>query len=86
LEEWHRYSLPAFLKRMKAKLRSHCENDHQHWPAKGRHYRHEAEPSRWHRADAYQADIGSAGPPDALSNRPYRFGLVDLDTGEITDP
>ena len=25
LEEWHRYSLPAFTERMKTRLRSHCE-------------------------------------------------------------
>jgi hypothetical protein len=39
LEEWHRYSLPAFVERMKARLRSHCEDDHEPWPAGGRHHR-----------------------------------------------
>jgi hypothetical protein len=57
LEEWHRYSLPGFVERMKARLRGHCEDDHQPWPANGRHHRHQAEPSQRRRADAYQADI-----------------------------
>ncbi len=29
LEEWHRYSLPAFTERMKSRLRNHCEDGHQ---------------------------------------------------------
>jgi hypothetical protein len=85
LEEWHRYSLPAFVERMKARLRSHCEDDHQPWPARGRHHRHEAEPSRRRRTNACQADIDGLDPPDVLTQRPSRFGLVDLHTGEIQD-
>jgi hypothetical protein len=34
LEEWHRYNLPAFTERMKSRLRNHCEDGHQPWPAK----------------------------------------------------
>jgi len=86
LEEWHRYSLPAFVERMKARLRSHCEDDHQPWPATGRHHRHQAEPSRRRRTNAYQADIDGLGPPGMLTERRSRFLLVDLDTGEIEDP
>jgi hypothetical protein len=37
LEEWHRDSLPAFTERMKTRLKNHCEDGHQAWPAKGRH-------------------------------------------------
>ena len=86
LEEWHRYSLPAFVERMKARLRGHCEDDHQPWPANGRHHRHQAEPSRRRRADAYQVDLDGLGPPpNVLSERRSRFGLVNLDTGEIVD-
>ena len=35
LEEWHRYSLPSFTERMRTRLRNHCQEDHQSWPAKG---------------------------------------------------
>ena len=34
LEEWHRYSLPAFTERMEKRLKNHCEDGHQPWPAK----------------------------------------------------
>jgi hypothetical protein len=34
LEKWHRYSLPSFTERMKMRLRNHCQEDHQSWPAK----------------------------------------------------
>jgi hypothetical protein len=43
LEEWHRYSLPSFTERMKARLCNHCQENHQSWPAKGRHTCHIAQ-------------------------------------------
>ena len=33
LEEWHRYCLPAFVDRMRNRLRAHCDDEHQRWPA-----------------------------------------------------
>jgi hypothetical protein len=39
LEEWHRYSLPAFTERMKSRLGSHCEDGHQPWPPHPAHGR-----------------------------------------------
>jgi hypothetical protein len=65
LEEWHRYSLPAFTERMKSRLRNHCEDGHQAWPAKGRHTRHAAETSRRTREEHYATDVGSLRPTDA---------------------
>ena len=40
LEEWHRYTLPGFLDRMRARIKAHCDQDHQPWPARGRLARH----------------------------------------------
>jgi hypothetical protein len=37
LEDWERYSLPSFTERMRTRLRTHCQEDHQSWPAKGRY-------------------------------------------------
>jgi hypothetical protein len=37
LEEWHRYTLPSFHDRLRKRLRSHCDEGHQPWPATGRH-------------------------------------------------
>ena len=83
MEEWHRYSLPALTERMKSRLRNHCEDGHQAWPAKGRHSRYAAEINRRTREDHYARDVGALRPSEARSRR--RLGLVDLDTGEIHD-
>ena len=40
LEEWHRYTLPSFHDRLRSRIRSHCDDDHQPWPARGRHTRY----------------------------------------------
>ena len=85
LEEWHRYSLPAFTERMKARLQNHCEDDHQSWPATGRCTRHKAEGSSRTRSEAYTADVAAARATEANGRRRPRLGLVDLDTGEIKD-
>jgi hypothetical protein len=85
LEEWHRYSLPAFTERMKTRLRSHCADGHQAWPAKGRHTRYAAETSRRAREEHYARDVAALRPTEAKGRRRPRLGLVDLDTGEIND-
>jgi hypothetical protein len=85
LEEWHRYNLPAFTERMMARLRNHCEDGHQPWPANGRYTRYMAETSRCAREDHCAADIGAATQTDGMRQHRPRFGLVDLDTGEIDD-
>lgn len=36
LEEWHRYSLPAFLDRTRERVKLHCDARHQTWPARSR--------------------------------------------------
>jgi hypothetical protein len=59
LEEWHRHNLPAFTERMKSRLRNHCEDGHQTWPAKGRYTRYTAETSRQTREDHFAADISA---------------------------
>jgi hypothetical protein len=85
LEEWHRYNLPAFTERMKARLRNHCEDGHQPWPANGRYTRYTAETNRRAREDRYAADVGAATPADGMRPHRPRLGLVDLDTGEVND-
>ena len=82
LEDWHRYSLPSFTERMRTRLRNHCQEDHQSWPAKGRYTRHLAEASRRRRVDVCQADVRALGSIHDQTPLP-RLGLVDLDTGEI---
>ena len=60
LEDWHRYNLPSFTDRLHARLRTHCENGHQTWPAKGRHARHNADLNQHDRRDAFRIDIAAA--------------------------
>ena len=84
LEEWHRYSLPAFPERMNTRLRP-LRGRPPTWPAKGRHTRHTAETNRRTREEHYARDVGSLRPIEAEGRRRPRLGLVDLDTGEIND-
>jgi hypothetical protein len=82
LEEWHRHSLPEFTERMRTRLRNHCQEDHQSWPAKGRYSRHVGEASRRKRMDAYAGDARAVKSTHDQDQSP-RLGLVDLETGEI---
>jgi hypothetical protein len=82
LEEWQRHSLPSFTERMRSRLRTHCQEDHQSWPAKGRYTRHIGEASRRRRMDAYAADVRAVKSTHDQDQSP-RLGLVDPETGEI---
>ena len=85
LEEWHRHSLPEFTERMRTRLRNHCQEDHQSWPAKGRYSRHVGEASRRRRMDAYAGDVRALKSTLDQDQSP-RLGPVDLKTGEIKQP
>ena len=87
LEEWHRYTLPAFHERLKTQIRSHCDTHHQPWPARARAQRQGSESARNDRGRAIQADLDAMQRPEATAFTPTgrpRLGLVDLDAGEIT--
>ncbi len=85
LEEWHRYSLPAFSDRLHARLRSHCEAHHQPWPGRPRHLEHLDPDHAQARAAAFHADAALGARRSRQENRARRaqLGLVDLETGEI---
>ncbi|MCM3556669.1 hypothetical protein M3697_16405 [Janibacter melonis] len=87
LEEWHRYVLPAFVDRMKLRLRSHCEDRHQDWPGRARHTRHAGKDERTSRERLYLRDEATLRQ-DAQWQPPEperRLQLVDQVTGEIHD-
>jgi len=89
LEEWHRYTLPSFLDRLRARLRDHCEEGHQPWPARGRHTRHTRQAQHEHRHNTYVADAEAlhdqaSSRRTQTTSRP-KLGLVDIDTGELKD-
>jgi hypothetical protein len=88
LEEWHRYCLPAFTDRMRNRLRAHCDDEHQGWPAKPRHNEHVEDRSRERRDAAFAQDLAAVNVNTWAHERPSptgppRLGVVDLDTGEI---
>ncbi|KGN41040.1 hypothetical protein N801_09800 [Knoellia aerolata DSM 18566] len=77
LEDWHRYALPAFLDRMRQRLKSHCENGHQSWPSTGRHARHSGDPHRSRRARAFKDDAQVPPGPAQAAHLPPRLSVVD---------
>ena len=94
LEEWHRYALPAFVERMRQRMKAHCEDkEHQPWPAHGRNARHVGAAAARERESAFRRDLASSPgpqPPAPTPAGPTRLHLVDglrvdVDTGEVTD-
>jgi len=98
LEEWHRYTLPYFIDRMRSRYRGYCEDGHQQAPGTSRNRRYSSPALVEARQRPYLADAAAVfadsqeGPPpdrgSTTERRRYRVlegGLVDTDTGEITD-
>ena len=92
LEDWHRYALPSFTERMRQRVKSHCDDGHQPWPAKGRHSRHVADSAASQRRSSFDYDIAMinrTARAAATRSRPHLTVLdgqtVDLRTGEIVD-
>ena len=83
LEEWQSNSLPGFTARMRARLRQHCDDGHHNWPGTSRQARHAGHDSARQRAEVFAADI-AALPVEPPPRRPH-LGLLDLDSGEVTD-
>ena len=85
LEEWHRYTLPGFLDRQHARLKAHCDQDHQPWPARGRHARHADQRQSKRRQDAYIDDVRTPWPAEPYVPARPRLSIIDSATGEITN-
>jgi len=88
LEEWHRYCLPAFLDRMRSRLKTHCDDEHVKWPGRSRHREHTSEHDVESREDTYIADVDALPAAHRRGRAPEpsprkRFTVVDRDTGEI---
>lgn len=59
LEEWHRYSLPAFLERMKARSRGFCEDGHQPAPGTASTVRYQTPTAHLQRDHRYSTDVAA---------------------------
>ena len=68
LEEWHRYTVPAFLDRLRQRTKSHCEEHHQPWPARARQSRHLAEAAVADRWQSVRIDAGDEPWVESASN------------------
>ena len=84
LEEWHRYTLPGFLDRMHARLKAHCDQDHQPWPARGRHARHGDQRQSQQRHDAYNQDVVPPQPAAVFAPTRPRLSIIDHKAGKTS--
>lgn len=87
LEEWHRYCVPAFLDRLKARIKQGCEEQHSRSPAASRHVRYDRDVEG--RSELYRADVAALPQrpsPPAPDTRRARLSLIDPDTGQTIDP
>ena len=88
LEEWHRYTVPAFLDRLRQRTKSHCDEHHQPCPARGRLARYVAEPAVAERQQVFRTD--DCGDPSLpRDNSAVRLvnedgDAIDPATGEVT--
>ena len=94
LEDWHRYALPAFVDRMRVRMRNHCEEGHQPWPGRSRFVKATSQTQRREREDRYVEDLDAAERPRraqrAAPPSPPRLTIVDghtvdTATGEVID-
>ena len=83
LEEWHRYTLPGFLDRLRARLKAHCDQDHQPWPARGRDARHTDERQSQRRQDAFAGDVRELRPAEPFVPLRPRLSVLNTDTGKM---
>lgn len=90
LEEWHRYGVPTFLERLKARTKNGCDEHHITWPAQARHTRHTGRAATAERTSLFNADVATLSPPDPQPRPPGLHlvrepggGLVDPVTGEV---
>lgn len=91
LEDWHRYNVPAFTERMRSRLKHQCDDNHNPWPARGRHNRHTQHPET--RLRAYGNDVIQVTSQrarhhhqalnPALQLIQHESDLVDPFTGEV---
>lgn len=82
LEEWHRYTLPGFLERLRSRLKAHCDQDHQPWPARSRHVRHTGDGHAKRRRQAFDGDVQHLSPSEQITlTRPRVNGQWDFPVG-----
>jgi hypothetical protein len=85
LEEWHRYVVPSLLERTQKRVKQHCDDHHQPWPARARFTHHQASGQVQIRMNAFKSDLEASPVSDEdHSHRPHLM-LLD-DNGSVIDP
>lgn len=82
LEEWHRCSVPAFLDRLHERVKQHCDDHHQPWPARARFSRHLADLEG--RSVLYRSEAEANATEPRLVEPVLR--LFDRETGRPINP
>ena len=75
---------PPSSARLRERIKQHCDDNHQPWPARTRFGRHKSVPQADSRNAAILADVGTPDQPPAVPVRP-RLWLVD-ENGDTIDP
>lgn len=83
LEEWHRYSVPAFLERLAERVKQHCDDQHHAWPARARYSRYSAQFTD--RSKTIAVDSTSCAD-DVVQDARVPLRLIDTNTGRAIDP
>ncbi len=83
--EWPRSPLPRPLARLRGRLQSHCDQDHQAWPARSRQVRHTGDSHTQRRHAAFADDIRRLGASELIAPARPRLTLLNTETGELLD-
>lgn len=87
MEEWHRYCLPAFFDRLRARTRGTCETGHTEPPAAARQTRYRSASERERRAGWYRADLlAGTEPPSMSTGGPRPTARLVVSDGYVVDP
>lgn len=89
LEEWHRYCVPSFIDRLKARTKNACDERHSTWPAEARYNRYTSRSAHAERASVFDADVAAGTRPEPEpdpTRRPPGLHLVRDADGDLIDP
>ena len=85
LEEWHRYSVPAFIERLRSRTKTLCDEDHKAWPARSRYSRFLSLDTSQTRRQRFDADAAGLFSAPRLDERQRGLRLIMSD-GQSIDP
>jgi len=89
LEEWHRYTVPAFNERLRDRTKVLCDEVHKAWPARSRYTRFDAASTAAARTKSYESDAATLhSAPRSTKQAVVRLATsdgksIDPETGEI---